>query len=267
MGFTPNAMLLLFKRLFKRLIVIIAGTYLVVGLFLFFSQNSYIYFPDSRDFAFCPDFADSEKLNMDGTRAYFKHRSEKLVVFYHGNAGSACDRAWLKQVFENLNYSYLFVEYAGYSGDARPPNKKLILQDVENVNKFLQSRQYSRLTLMGESIGSAVAVYHSSIADEDQLLLVAPFDNMVNVAKKHYPFFPASLLLRENYDTLRWATDLKSVLIVHGERDSIIPIALSRNLFKKIGIANKTFVAIAGADHNDLYDFPETLQAIINALE
>ncbi|MFA4819141.1 MAG: alpha/beta hydrolase [Patescibacteria group bacterium] len=257
----------MYAKLIKRLVVIIAGTYLAVGLFLFFFQNSYIYFPDSRDFAACSDFADSDKLNMDGTRAYFKHRSEKLVVFYHGNAGSACDRAWWKPVFENLNYSHLFVEYAGYSGDARTPNKKLILQDVENVNKFLQSRQYSRLALMGESIGAAVAVYHSSIADEDQLVLIAPFDSMVNVAKKHYPFFPASLLLRENYDTRRWATDLKSVLIVHGERDSIIPLALGRNLFEKIGIADKTFVAIPGADHNDLYDFPETLQAIIKALK
>jgi fermentation-respiration switch protein FrsA (DUF1100 family) len=38
--------------------------------------------------------------------------------------------------------------------------------------------------------------------------------------------------------------------MLHGDRDSVIPFALGRELFERIP-EPKTFVTIAGGDHND----------------
>ncbi|MFC1756459.1 hypothetical protein ACFLY1_00730, partial [Patescibacteria group bacterium] len=73
------------------------------------------------DFKSCTFFQDSQKINIGGTRAYYKENSKKLILFYHGNAGSACDRSFLRDEFQKLGYSYIFVEYTGYSNDSRKP--------------------------------------------------------------------------------------------------------------------------------------------------
>jgi hypothetical protein len=40
---------------------------------------------------------------------------------------------------------------------------------------------------------------------------------------------------------------------MHGERDTIIPFALGRELFEQL-VGPREFVAIPGADHNDFFD-------------
>ena len=47
-----------------------------------------------------------------------------------------------------------------------------------------------KIILKGRSLGSAVAIHVAGQRKVKAVLLVTPFDNMVNVAKKHYPIFP-----------------------------------------------------------------------------
>lgn len=247
----------------KKLKIIILGfvtLYFGVGLILFIFQKSLVYFPDNQDFNTCSFFEDSEKINIDGTRMYYKKNSDKLVVFYHGNAGSACARTYLKKKFEKLGLSYIFVEYAGYSSDTNKPTKKLLLKDVEKVNQFLIDKDFSQITVMGESLGTALAIYHSTIMDVDKLLLISPFFSMAEVASNNFRIYPISLLLRENYDNGKWIENskTKSLEIIHGNIDEIIPIEQSKKLYNKVFIANKKYIEVIGANHNDIYGFDET---------
>lgn len=254
-------------RIAKRFFTIIVLAYLCLGVVLFLFQGKYIYFPDNSEFDSCAEFADAEKINVNGTRGYFKKNSDKLVVFYHGNAGSACDRVFLESIFDQIKVSYIFVEYAGYAGDQRKPNIDLILQDARNINDFLKTQEFKQLTLAGESLGSAVATYHSSLVKEDKLLLITPFDYIANVAQKHYPIYPISLLLREDYNTLEWANDVNSISIIHGTNDTIIPIVFAKNLYDRINTTDKIFVEISSAGHNDLFNFPKSTSAMIDYLK
>jgi uncharacterized protein len=45
----------------------------------------------------------------------------------------------------------------------------------------------------------------------------------------------------------------RPVLVMHGDRDSIIPHALGRELYERLR-PPKQFVSIPGGDHNDLFD-------------
>ena len=137
----------------KKLVLISLGVIIVGYVFIcvlfFVFQQSLIYFPSDQDFASCARFSDAQKINLEGTRMYYQQVSDVLVIVYHGNGGSACDRSFLKSLLAEENVSYLFVEYAGYSSDKRTPNKERILNDVQNVHKFIRSLNMSKVIVLG----------------------------------------------------------------------------------------------------------------------
>ena len=263
------------KIFFEKMFWIIILSYIGFGAYLFLAQRSIIYYPNypaKSDFYDCSAFADAQVIDMGGTRAYYKHAGEKIVVVYHGNAGSACDRDYLKNAFEEAGYSYLFVEYAGYAGDTKKPSRQLLLKDAENVISFLKTKNYKETTLFTESIGAGVASYHASLSAPDKILFIAPFDSLTNVAKSQFPYslYPISFMFRfskENYENPPLLQDYKGELaIIHGAEDTIIPIERGKALFDKVPIPNKKFIAIEGAGHNDIYNFERTWREISDFL-
>lgn len=254
------------KRLAILTLSLLVLSYLAYGAAIYIFQGSFIYYPDRQDFDNCPGFADAEKISINGTRAYFKNNSDKIIVFYHGNAGSACQRAYLGKKFEKLGYSYIFPEYAGYSADIRQPSKQLLFNDVDNINDFVKRHPFKQTLVAGESLGCAMAAYHASADRDARLLLISPFKSLAAIAKISYPAYPVSLMIRDRYDNGEYATKIKSVRIIHGELDEIIPISESRKLFALFR-GDKSFVAIPRAHHNDIYVFPEADAAIDSFLK
>ena len=256
----------------KQILYIGLLVYLVVGALIFIFHRSMIYHPNliKRNFYDCPAFDDSEKINTNGTRAYYKHTGNRIVVVYNGNAGSACDRSHLKSVFEENEYSYLFVEYAGYGGDDKKPSRELLFRDAENIVSFLKTKNYTQTLLFAESIGSGVASYHATLMPVDRMLFIAPFDSLVNVANTKFPVYPMFLLeklSKENYDNLALLRDYTGDLrIIHGAKDNVIPFKHGKALFENINISNKEFIIIDGAGHNDIYDFEKTWKSISDFL-
>lgn len=252
----------------KKILKIGLLVYFGFGLFIFLGHRNMIYHPNllERDFHNCPAFVDSEKLNMNGTRAYYKHISDKIVIVYNGNAGSACDRAHLRFVFEEAGHSHLFVEYAGFGGDDRTPSRALLFQDVENVVSFLDTANYTEVVIFAESIGSGVASYHSTLMHVSRIILISPFDSLISVAKNKFPMYPMFLLEKfsdENFDNIDLLSSFQGELkILHGTKDNIVPIRHSKNLFENMTTENKTLVKIEGAGHNDMYNFEQTWNSI-----
>jgi esterase/lipase len=249
------------KKFFKTLVKIILISYVGFGILLYFFQKKFVYFPTEQNFNSCQYFQDSEKLNINGTRAYYKkNNSNKLFVFYHGNAGSACDRGYLRDYLDKTDLSYIIVEYAGYSNDVKKPSKELIMKDVENINEFISKQDFTKVIISGESLGTSLAVYHSTLTFVDKMLLISPFYSLNNIAKKNYGFYPISLLSTENFDSGMWMKSSKAneIKIIHGNLDEIVPIEESKRLFNEIKTVNKKFIEVSNAHHNDIYDFNET---------
>ena len=253
-----------------RFVIFSTMAYIVICLFLFMNQRNFIYFPNDQDFNTCPGFADSETVNFAGTRMYYleSEGSETILVYYHGNAGSACDRSFIKDILKDHGISLLFVEYSGYSADIRKPTRDLILQDAKNAKAFIDQMGYERLFLIGNSLGSAVASYHQTLQTPERIVLLSPFDKLSNVGKIHYPFLPVDLIMREEYDPDDWIKDyVGKILIIHGLEDEIIPIKLAERLYDLIASEEKEFVAVKRADHNSLLAKPEVWEKVIDFLE
>ncbi len=251
-----------------RWFLIILASFAVINIIVYFNQRNYIYFPDNQDFDNCPRFAESKKINYNGTRMYYTEiASEILVVYYRGNAGSACDRFFIKDILKNNGYASIFVEYAGFSNDSRSPSKELILKDVENVNNFLENIDYEKIIFMGTSLGSSVAAYHQTLRKPDKITLFSAFDKLSNVGKIHFPFLPVRFLLKEEYNASEWLKNYEGkMLLVHGSEDKITPIKNARKLFESVSSTDKKLLEIEGENHNSILGSDEAWETVLEFL-
>jgi len=256
------------KTLPKRIIVILLAIYAGFGLFLYFNQRAMLYYPDNQDFEDCPGFVDYQKLNHKGTRFYLKEKTKnKIVVYYHGNAGSACDRSFVRTTFEQPSVSVMFVEYAGFANDDKKPSKNLILKDVENMVDYIEEKGYEKIIVYGQSIGSGAASYHAKIGQVDTLILATAFSSTEDVVRARFGIYPVSLMLRETYDNVAWLGNYSNKLVIlHGDKDTIVPPRFSRKLFESTHTKDKQYHLIEGAGHNTVWEFPEFRDIIMRAI-
>ena len=258
---------LLNSRRDKIIILIFVIFYVTFGFLAFFFQAKIIYHPNQQDFITCPAFATSEKLDLNGTRAYFKRNGPNIVIFYHGNAGSACDRGFIADIFEANSYSFLFPEYTGYSNDTRKPAHDLLKNDVKNIVEYLKNQKYQEIVVAGESIGAGLASYHVSLSAPDKVLLISPFSSLLDIAKNRFWFFPVNLITDNAFINTELLKNFKKeIFIIHGEEDTIIPQKLGQKLFDSLDNQNKKIIVIPEAGHNDLFNFSEMEKAIQNFL-
>ena len=135
--------------------------------------------------------------------------------------------------------------------------KVTAVASVAEARAWLETRpdvDSAKIVYFGESLGSGVAVQLAASQPPAALILRSPYTSLVDLGRLHYPFLPVSLLLRDRYPSIDIIRNLRvPVLIIAGDRDSIIPASNSERLF---AAANepKRLEMIAGADHNDLID-------------
>ncbi len=174
-----------------------------------------------------------------------------LILYYHGNSGVLADRAARFRRLVASGYGLLAVSYRGYGGSTGTPTQDGILLDAEAAYKEAVRRGFSgrRLVMVGESLGTGVATILASRFDAAALVLDAPYFSALDVAGGRYPIFPVSYLMRDAFRSDLAIADVHMpVLMMHGEADTIIPIASGRKLFE-LAHEPKQFIAVPGAGH------------------
>lgn len=180
---------------------------------------------------------------------YVSGTSSDYLVVYHGNAGRACNRAHFR---EYSNKTLVILEYPGYAGDTQKPSEERTYQAVNELIEWLTKQEPTSVTVLGESLGAAVAAYHSTQTRVDQLILINPFSSLEAVAKKHYKIYPVSWLIKEEYPTNKYLEETNTpTTIIHAEKDRVVPATLSEDLR-----GERTLIQQAG--HNNIYSYSET---------
>jgi len=184
------------------------------------------------------------------------------VVIFHGNAGTLAGRAFKARQFLDAGYGVLLVEYRGYGGNPGSPTEAGLFLDARAALAYLAAQGVSgkKLVLYGESLGTGVVVAMAAeVAQAGNpvaaVLLEAPFTSTVDVAARHYPFFPVRLLMKDRFDSLSRIQGIQAPLfIAHGARDGTVPQDLGRKLFAA-AVEPKDALWLDGAEHNDLFDY------------
>lgn len=180
-------------------------------------------------------------------------RSTTAVLVCNGNAGSRAYRAPLAEALARHGFSVLLFDYRGYADNPGRPSEEGLLRDARAARAWLAQRPgIERVAYFGESLGAAVAVALAAESPPAALILRSPFTSLADVGAHHYPFLPVRLLLRDRYPSIERIGRIGCpLLVIAGERDSIVPKRLSRRLFEA-ALEPKRWHVVPGADHNDL---------------
>ena len=240
---------------------------LVGGMYLF--QRDLLFLPDtsrpSLARAQIPGMAEVETTTADGLRLlawYAPARDGRPTLLYlHGNGGHIAYRADRARTLTAAGYGLLLVEYRGYGGNPGSPSEDGFHADAEAALAYLTGRNVApgRIVLYGESLGTAVAVRLAAEAASrgtpaGALVLEAPFTSIADLAQHHYPFIPARMLVKDRFDAAsRIAAVRAPVLVLHGERDHVVPVQYGRALFAAAAEPKRGWFT-PGADHVTIFD-------------
>jgi hypothetical protein len=227
---------------------------------LYFFQDALIFFPQATPPDSRTQFENhAYSVSHGGTnlRGWFVRGSitaeKPLLVYYGGNAEEVSVNLW--DLGRYQAGAYLFMNYRGYGDSEGKPSQKALCRDALYILDQLVGREkipLNHVVLMGRSLGSGVAVSVAGQRRVRGVILVTPFDSLVNVARHHYPFLPVGLLLKHPFDALSLAPAIQTpVLFLIATRDEVIPPKFASRLARAWGGPRRT-VLIEGAGHNDI---------------
>ncbi len=178
-----------------------------------------------------------------------------VLLWCHGNAGNIIHRLENLAALVQIGLSVFLFDYRGYGRSQGSPTEDGLYQDALGAYRYLlDSRRIraERLVLFGRSLGAAVAGDLASRHKAAGLILESCFPSVEAVARDFYFGLPAHWLLSARYDLLERLPKINMpILVIHGERDTIIPIEFGRKVFEA-ALQPKIFYPVPGADHNDL---------------
>lgn len=180
-------------------------------------------------------------------------RAHATAIVFHGNAGHAGDRIDYARSLVPLGVRVLLAEYPGYGARGGSHGERAFVADALQTIALARQRYDGPLILVGESLGAGVAAAAAvqRPGDVTALLLITPWDRLVNVAQHHHPWLPVRWLLRDRYDSASHlsAVPLPVVVAVAGQ-DGIVPARYGVALHAAAA-GPKRLIVIPGADHND----------------
>ncbi len=177
------------------------------------------------------------------------------VLFLHGNAGNVTHRARHILAWQQAGVPVLVIDYRGYGRSEGRPTESGLYEDALAGYRYLRGRGFApqQIIVHGESLGTAAAAHVASVEAVGGVILEAPFPSARAVAQSVLPVLGPLLV---------WGFDVRSrlarirapLLVIHGDRDEVIPFRLGRAVFDAAS-QPKQFWTVPGAGHNDI---PET---------
>jgi fermentation-respiration switch protein FrsA (DUF1100 family) len=179
------------------------------------------------------------------------------LLFCHGNAGNVSHRLENVAYLLRSGFQVLLFDYRGYGHSSGQPSEQGLYRDAATAWAHLAGRTDTTgapRVIFGRSLGGAVAVDLATRAEgveADALIIESTFTSVRALTRLVLPFPLPELPVK--YDSLSKIGQLKMpLLVIHGERDELIPFAEGRALFEAAP-QPKTWYPIRGAGHNDTY--------------
>lgn len=181
------------------------------------------------------------------------------ILFFGGNATSLdASVEILERIRGEEDLGLAVFAYRGYDGsEGRPTQRRLTTDGVAAAKQVAElAGGMEHVTLVGQSLGTGVATQVTARLQEagrapSALVLVSPFVEIPAVAHDAVGCAPVCLF-PDPWRTWRRAPEIQvPTLVVHGTKDTIIPLKQGKAVADAIPGAR--FVPIEGRDHNDIW--------------
>jgi hypothetical protein len=182
-----------------------------------------------------------------------------VVLFNHGNTGNITGRKNTAELLLKTGASLLMFDYRGYGKSEGKPGVREICEDGVSAFDFLvRARGYkpSEIIVYGESLGTAVAAEIAAERPCAGIILQSGFTSLRRIGQEHVPLtklypkfmFPSPLLDAAE----RMAVDEKPLLIIHGSKDQVVPLAHAKDLYERAA-EPKMLVELPDCAHSDIW--------------
>ena len=176
------------------------------------------------------------------------------IVYFHGNGGNLSMWSDILVPIARQGFDVIAFDYRGYGLSTGTPTESGLYRDVDAVLAVAHGRLRragAPMIYWGRSLGTTMAAYAATVRKPAGVIVEAGFPSMRSVVRSNPMMLAASWFATYQFPTARYiASTTVPVLVLHGDRDSIIPFQLGRELFEAIP-GPKQFVTIKGGDHND----------------
>ncbi|MDE1468226.1 alpha/beta hydrolase [Aurantiacibacter sp. D1-12] len=224
--------------MFAYVVLILILIYGALIALVFLNQNRLIYAPpvvrDDIPAGFTRVTYDTPD-RIDLTSGYLAAREGMpTLLFFHGNTSNWQSSAMVTDQLAAQGYGILAAEYRGYSGNPGTPSEEGLYQDARGAWQFLREGKglaENDIVLVGNSIGSGVAVQLATEVRARALVLISPFDSLEETASRKLRWLPVRMLLQDRYRNDEKLPEIgEPILILHGEADSLIALEQAQSL-------------------------------------
>jgi uncharacterized protein len=233
--------------------------YLAALVFMAVEQRKFQYHPSGENVAPAsvglPAFSVRQIRTTDGENltAWYAPPAEgrPLILYFHGNAGALGERSLRFQRLTATGDGLLAIAFRGYPGSTGSPTEEGLHTDGEAAWREARALGFEGrdIVVMGESLGSGVAVALASSHPVAAVVLDSTFPSTVDVAAARYWMFPVRWVMQDQFRSDLLIKNVRApVLMVHGAADTVIPISFGEKLYA-LAAEPKKFVRVEGAEH------------------
>jgi len=245
--------------------------FVLVLTWLYFKQESLLFFPQRlpADYQFDLPGVTEKRIPVDGatlSALHFRQAHAKgLIFFLHGNGGSLQNWLTSTEFYQRNGYDLFMIDYRGYGKSSGKISSEAQLHaDVLAAWKHVEKEYAGRKRVIyGRSLGTGLATALASrltTGDASLLVLVSPYASLQQIAAEQYPWVPG-FIMRYPMRTDRWLPNVEiPTLILHGERDEMIPVLHAKKLEALKPDAEVTILPDAG--HHDIHMYPEYIETL-----
>ncbi|RXT46423.1 hypothetical protein B6S44_26830 [Bosea sp. Tri-44] len=251
------------RRILKLLVIGGLGAYVAVLALLYVKQRDLLYprNPARIDIATVdlPGVEETELTTSDGERLIAwvvpPREGKPVLLYFHGNGGNFArgNRRTRFGALTEDGTGLFAVNYRGYGGSTGTPSEAGLLLDARAAYTAAVARfGAGRLIGYGESLGTGVVLKLAAEQPLKAVILDAPYLSTAAVAQLTYPYVPVALLMKDQFRSDTVIGRVRApLLVLHGERDRVIPFAQGRALYE---LANppKRFIRFPEGNHENL---------------
>ena len=255
-----------------RIIVSLVGFYLFAIGYLYVTQEDQVFNAKMlvvKEQAIEGEGIEAISFDVDGARlkGLVRKTGEKapLILYFGGNADDA--REFVRVTRPLMGYDIVTLNYRGYVESSGTPSEKALYKDaLAQYDTFAKGRD---VIVVGRSLGTGVATYVAAQREVKGLVLITPYDSILSMAQRKYPYFPIDVLLKHPFEANKYIPRVQaSIGVIEVKDDTTIPRYHLEQLLKAMP-KPPLHVTLDNTTHGDVLEHPNfttELQTILGKI-
>lgn len=237
-------------KLLGVVVALVVVGYLGLCGALYAFQRSLLYFPQPRS------GPPAGEITLPGiaveVRASVRPHEGPQALLYFGGNGEDVSQTLPELARTFPDQAIYAMQYRGYGRSGGSPSEAALQGDALALYDLV-ARSHARVSVIGRSLGSGIAIRVARERPVSRLVLVTPYDSILGLASAQFRWFPVRWLLQDTYESVRHAPALTvPTTLIAAEHDEVIPRASTERLLAAFAPGIATMTVIPDAGHNDL---------------